>query len=96
MWSTVHTPISSHLPLPPLYFSRYETVKAGNAVAALKASLKPLATAKRNGKWQSLDAALLVPGDLVLLASGSAVPADCLVSMHAEWHSHFQNAAHVC
>jgi len=58
----------------------YETVKAGNAVAALKASLKPLATVKRDGKWQNVDAALLVPGDLVLLASGSAVPADCRVN----------------
>lgn len=58
----------------------YETTKAGDAVKALKASLKPLATVKRDGKWQTLDAALLVPGDCVLLASGSAVPADCLVN----------------
>lgn len=48
-------------------------------MAALKKSLKPKATAKRDGKWQDIDAGLLVPGDLVLLASGSAVPADCLV-----------------
>ena len=48
-------------------------------MAALKASLKPTATAKRDGKWVTLDAALLVPGDMVLLASGSSVPADCLV-----------------
>ncbi|EFJ47201.1 hypothetical protein VOLCADRAFT_61631, partial [Volvox carteri f. nagariensis] len=58
----------------------YETTKAGNAVAALKASLKPQATAKRDGKWVNLDAALLVPGDLVLLGSGSNVPADCLIN----------------
>ncbi|GIL72639.1 hypothetical protein Vretimale_4385 [Volvox reticuliferus] len=58
----------------------YETTKAGNAVAALKASLKPQATAKRDGKWVNLDAALLVPGDMVLLASGSNVPADCLIN----------------
>ncbi|KAG1661528.1 hypothetical protein FOA52_000038 [Chlamydomonas sp. UWO 241] len=44
------------------------------------ASLKPLATCKRDGKWASMDAAVLVPGDLILLASGSAVPADCLVN----------------
>lgn len=60
--------------------SFYETTKAGDAVAALKASLKPLATVKRDGKWQNVDAGGLVPGDLVLLASGSAVPADCLVN----------------
>lgn len=58
----------------------YETTKAGDAVAALKASLKPEATAKRNGKWIKMDASQLVPGDLVLLASGSAIPADCRVN----------------
>ena len=60
--------------------SFYETQKAGDAVAALKASLKPTATCKRNGKWENLDATLIVPGDLVLLAAGSAVPADCYVN----------------
>ncbi len=55
----------------------YETTKSGEAVAALKASLRPEATVKRDGEWKSLDASLLVPGDLVLLATGSAIPADC-------------------
>ena len=63
--------------------SFYETTKAGNAVAALKASLKPSATVKRDGKWQNMDAAVIVPGDLVLLAAGSAVPADSYVN-HGE------------
>ena len=58
----------------------YETTKAGDAVAALKSSLKPIATAKRDGKWTNLDAAVLVPGDTILLAAGSAVPADCRVN----------------
>lgn len=48
---------------------------------ALKASLRPQATARRDGVWRTLDAAALVPGDLVLLASGSHVPADCRVRM---------------
>eukprot|EP00804_Cyclotella_cryptica_P010572 CCRYP_019860-RC/>CCRYP_019860-RC protein AED:0.09 eAED:0.09 QI:721/1/1/1/1/0.77/9/1142/738 len=60
--------------------SFYELNKAGNAVAALKSSLKPQATCKRDGKWDVLDATLLVPGDLVLLGSGSAIPADCRVN----------------
>eukprot|EP00292_Cryptomonas_paramecium_P001673 CAMPEP_0113686260 /NCGR_PEP_ID=MMETSP0038_2-20120614/15178_1 /TAXON_ID=2898 /ORGANISM="Cryptomonas paramecium" /LENGTH=1123 /DNA_ID=CAMNT_0000606537 /DNA_START=21 /DNA_END=3392 /DNA_ORIENTATION=- /assembly_acc=CAM_ASM_000170 len=60
--------------------SFYETTKAGNAVAALKASLKPLATVKRDGKWQTVEAGIIVPGDLVKLAAGSAVPADCYVN----------------
>ncbi len=49
-------------------------------MAALKASLKPQATAKRDGGWATLDAALLVPGDLVMLGSGANVPADCVVN----------------
>lgn len=35
---------------------------------------------KRNGKWRNIDAAMVVPGDLVLLATGSAIPADCRVN----------------
>ncbi|KAG5186014.1 H+-exporting ATPase golden alga [Tribonema minus] len=57
----------------------YETNKAGNAVAALKASLKPQSHCKRDGQWCTLEASKLVPGDLVLLGSGSAVPADCIL-----------------
>jgi H+-transporting ATPase len=58
----------------------YEITKAGDAVAALKKSLKPVATVKRDGKFVNIDAAVVVPGDLVLLASGSAIPADCRVN----------------
>ena len=58
----------------------YEITKAGDAVAALKKSLKPTATVKRDGKFAVLDAGLVVPGDLVLLGSGSAIPADCRVN----------------
>jgi H+-transporting ATPase len=60
--------------------SFYETTKAGDAVAALKSSLKPVATCKRDGVWTNMDARKLVPGDTVLLASGSAIPADCRVN----------------
>lgn len=58
----------------------YETTKAEDAVQALKASLKPEATVKRDGKWRNIEATYLVPGDLVLLASGAAIPADCRVN----------------
>jgi len=58
----------------------YEIVKAGDAVAALKKQLKPEATVKRDGKWINMDATVVVPGDLVLLGAGSAVPADCIVN----------------
>ena len=57
----------------------WEDMRAGDAVAALKASLKPEAQVKRDGTWTKIDAALLVPGDRVALASGANVPADCRV-----------------
>jgi H+-transporting ATPase len=62
------------------FISFYETTKAGDAIAALKSSLKPTATCKRDGKWQVINGLGIVPGDTVLLASGSAIPADCRVN----------------
>jgi H+-transporting ATPase len=35
---------------------------------------------KRNGKWADMDALFIVPGDMVLLAAGSSIPADCYVN----------------
>jgi H+-transporting ATPase len=58
----------------------YEITKAGDAVDALKKSLKPRATVFRDGKWSDINATIVVPGDMVLLASGSAIPADCRVN----------------
>jgi len=64
----------------------YETKKAGNAVDALKKSLRPKATVKRRktreeeGKFQLMDASMVVPGDCVLLASGANIPADCRIN----------------
>lgn len=57
-----------------------ETVNANDAVAELKKSVKPEAHVLRNGKWVKIDATFLVPGDLVKLASGGAIPADCRVN----------------
>ena len=54
--------------------------KASNALAALKRGLAPEATALRDGKWQTVQAATLVPGDVVKVRLGVIVPADlCLV-----------------
>ena len=50
--------------------------KAEAALDAIRAMLSPLATVKRNGQWQEVDAAELVRGDLVRLVSGDKVPAD--------------------
>ncbi len=58
----------------------YETTKAGDAVSALKKQLKPEATVKRNNVWTKINSSYVVPGDLVLLATGSSIPADCRVN----------------
>ena len=50
--------------------------KAANALAALKKGLAPRARVLRDGKWESIAAAELVPGDIVSIAAGQIVPAD--------------------
>lgn len=50
--------------------------KAANALAALKAGMAPKAQALRDGKFSSIDAAELVPGDVVRIKLGQVVPAD--------------------
>ncbi|MFO1128132.1 MAG: plasma-membrane proton-efflux P-type ATPase [Rhodospirillales bacterium] len=50
--------------------------KASNALAALKKGLAPEATALREGRWGTVDAATLVPGDIVKIRLGVIVPAD--------------------
>lgn len=50
--------------------------KALNALAALSRALTTTATVLRGGEKHQIDARELVPGDVVLLASGDKVPAD--------------------
>lgn len=50
--------------------------KAEAAIDAIRAMLSPHATVVRNGHAVEIDAAELVPGDLVKLAAGDRVPAD--------------------
>ena len=54
----------------------WEEHQAGNAIAALKATLAILAKVLRDGKWVSPKAAELVPGDIIRLRLGDIVPAD--------------------
>jgi magnesium-transporting ATPase (P-type) len=50
--------------------------KAESALDAIRAMLSPHATVIRDGQRREIDAAELVPGDCVALASGDRVPAD--------------------
>ncbi len=54
----------------------WEEYQAGNAIAALKARLALEARVKRDGKWTTVPARELVPGDLIRLRIGDIIPAD--------------------
>jgi H+-transporting ATPase len=54
----------------------WEEHQAGNAIAALKATLAIKARVKRDGKWANPAARELVPGDSIRLRLGDIVPAD--------------------
>jgi magnesium-transporting ATPase (P-type) len=50
--------------------------RAEQAMAAIRDMLAPRSTVLRDGRRQNLDAAELVPGDIVLVEAGDRVPAD--------------------
>ncbi len=50
--------------------------QAANAVAALKKQLALKAKVRRDGEWTEINAATLVPGDVVRLRLGDIIPAD--------------------
>ncbi|TAL07174.1 MAG: cation-transporting P-type ATPase [Porticoccaceae bacterium] len=58
-------------------FSFWQEYRAERALTALRALLPPQVRVRRAGKVWEVAAAELVPGDLVLLGDGDAVPADC-------------------
>ncbi|MFZ5512080.1 MAG: cation-translocating P-type ATPase [Pseudomonadota bacterium] len=58
-------------------FSFWQEYRAERAVAALRALLPPSVKALRDGNLVAVDAAQLVPGDVILLGAGDRVPADC-------------------
>lgn len=50
--------------------------KAEKSIEALKKMISPMAKVIRNGKQKQIEAIELVPGDIVILETGSFVPAD--------------------
>lgn len=54
----------------------WEEHQAGNAIEALKAKLALQCKVKRDGKWKTLPARELVPGDIIRIRLGDIVPAD--------------------
>jgi len=58
----------------------YQERKAKHAIALLKQRLSVFAKVNRDGKWQTLPASELVPGDFVRMQSGDIVPADVNIS----------------
>ncbi|MFZ2524250.1 MAG: HAD-IC family P-type ATPase, partial [Candidatus Ferrigenium altingense] len=58
-------------------FSFWQEYRAEKALTALRNLLPRHTTALRDGKAMQLPVAELVPGDVVLLAAGDDVPADC-------------------
>jgi sodium/potassium-transporting ATPase subunit alpha len=58
-------------------FSFWQTYRAEQALDALRKLLPQQVSVLRDGKLQTLPAELLVPGDVLLLAEGDKVPADC-------------------
>ncbi|XP_008810004.2 plasma membrane ATPase [Phoenix dactylifera] len=53
-----------------------EENNAGNAAAALMASLAPKTKVLRDGRWTEEEAAILVPGDIISIKLGDIIPAD--------------------
>jgi sodium/potassium-transporting ATPase subunit alpha len=58
-------------------FSFWQEYRAQEAVAALRNLLPHQVKAMRDGAIRQIPAAELVPGDVILLADGDAIPADC-------------------
>jgi Ca2+-transporting ATPase len=62
----------------------YQEHRAERTLATLKEMLMPTARVRRDGQVQEVNAASLVPGDIVLLEAGDQVPADGrLIAAHS-------------
>ncbi len=57
----------------------FQEYRAEQAMAALKQMAAPLVRVRRDGQIKEINAAELVPGDVILLETGSIIPADSRV-----------------
>jgi cation-transporting ATPase F len=62
----------------------WQEAKAEGALAALARTISTPVTVRRDGHRQKLDASLLVPGDVVILAAGDRLPADLRLIQQSE------------
>jgi sodium/potassium-transporting ATPase subunit alpha len=60
-------------------FSFWQAYRAEQALEALRQLLPQRVNVRRDGRIAEVEAADLVPGDVVLLAEGAKVPADCRI-----------------
>jgi cation-transporting P-type ATPase F len=65
----------------------WQEAAAEKALAALARTVATPVTVRRNGHRRQVDAAELVPGDLVVLAAGDRVPADLRLFRQRELHT---------
>ncbi len=54
----------------------WEEFQAGNTIETLKAKLAPDARVRRDGRWSTIPARELVPGDVIRVRIGDIIPAD--------------------
>jgi Mg2+-importing ATPase len=61
----------------------YQEYKSEQALRVLQQYITPKAKVKRDSLWHTIDSRNLVPGDIIRLGTGDAVPADVrILSMH--------------
>ncbi|MBL8429272.1 MAG: cation-transporting P-type ATPase [Dechloromonas sp.] len=69
------------------FIGYWQEAKAEGALAALARSVATPVTVRRGGHRKQLDATLLVPGDVVMLAAGDRIPADLRLVHGHELHT---------
>jgi Ca2+-transporting ATPase len=60
-------------------FGFYQDYRAEKSIEALKKMSSPNATVRRDGKKEEIDSENVVPGDIIFLEQGDAVPADARI-----------------